>query len=59
MIAAVFIEPHERSEAIQAYKDRLTSDQIERIEDAPEGALIRLIFGVGVTGTTMTIIEEG
>ena len=34
MIANVFIEPHERGEAIEAYKDRLTADQVDEIYDA-------------------------
>lgn len=59
MMAAVFIEPHERYEAIEAYKDRLTPEQIEEVADAPDGALVQLRFGVGVAGTQITIIEEG
>lgn len=59
MMAAVFIEPHERAEAIDAYRDRLTAEQIDQIDDAPEGALIRLSFGIGAAGTAVQIIEEG
>lgn len=59
MNMAVFIEPHERREAIDAYRDKLTPVQVEQIEDAPDGALIRLSFGVGAPGTSVTIIEEG
>lgn len=59
MIASVFIEPHERYEAIEAYRARLTAEQIEQIKDAPDGALINLKFGVGADGTTLTVIEEG
>lgn len=57
MLAAVFIEPHERYEAIEAYGDKLTPEQIEEIKDAPESALIRLQFGGGPT--RLTVIEEG
>lgn len=59
MMAAVFIEPHERFEALAVYRDRLTPEQIEQIEDAPDGALIRLSFGIGAAGATLQIIEEG
>lgn len=59
MMAAVFIEPHERFEAIEAYRDRLTPEQIDEVTDAPEGALVQLRFGIGVAGTQITIIEEG
>lgn len=59
MMAAVFIEPHERGEALEAYKDRLTAEQVEQIEDASESAIIRLRFGFGAPGTQVTVIEEG
>lgn len=59
MMAAVFIEPHERGEAICAYADRLTREQADEIRDAPDGAIIRLEFGIGVPGSTITVIEEG
>lgn len=39
---AVWIEPHERREAIEAYRDWLTPDFIEKIESAPEAARIRI-----------------
>lgn len=58
---AVWIEPHERHEAIQAYKDWLSPAEIEQIEDAPETALIRLDLGIcGDRGiNAVHIIEEG
>lgn len=59
MIAAVFIEPHERFEAVEAYRDRLTPEQIDEVTEAPEGALVQLRFGIGAAGTQITIIEEG
>lgn len=59
MNAIVFIEPHERFEAVEAYRDRLTAEQIEEVTDAPEGALVQLNFGVGIEGTRVIIIEEG
>lgn len=59
MMAAVFIEPHERHEALEAYQDRLSPAQRDEIEQAPEGAIIRLSFGIGAVGTVVTVIEEG
>lgn len=58
MMMSIFIEPHERHEALDAYKDRLTLAQIEEIDEAPESAIIRLTVGVGQPDTTVTIIEE-
>ncbi len=59
MMAAVFIEQHERFDAVEAYKDRLTPEQIDAILDAPDSALIQLRFGVGAAGTDVMVIEEG
>jgi hypothetical protein len=59
MKATVFIEPHERYEAVEAYKDRLTPEQIEEVTDAPDGAIVQLNFGIGIDGTKVIIIEEG
>jgi hypothetical protein len=59
MIASVFIEPHERFEAVEAYKDRLTPEQIEEVTEAPDGAIVQLRFGTDMAGTQITIIEEG
>jgi hypothetical protein len=58
-MAAVFIESHERYEAVEAYRDRLSAEQIDKISDAPDGAIIHLQFGIGAAGTQVTIIEEG
>jgi hypothetical protein len=59
MIATIFIEPHERYEALEVYKDRLSANQIEEIEDAPESAIIQLRWGFKDGGASVTIIEEG
>lgn len=59
MNAAIYIEPHERSEAIEAYRDRLNAEQINEIYDAPDSAIIRLDFGLGAPGVTVQVIEEG
>ncbi len=59
MMAAVFIEPHERFEAIEAYRDRLTPEQIEEVMAAPDGALVQLSFGLGIEGSRVIVIEEG
>lgn len=58
-MATVFIEQHERFEAVEAYRDRLTPDQINEILEADDSALIRLDFGVGAPGTQVMVIEEG
>lgn len=55
-MAAIFIEPHERAEAIEAYRDRLSDEQVSEIEDAPDGALIRLSVARGIT--VVTVIHE-
>ncbi len=57
MIANVYVEPHERYDAIDTYKDRLRPDQVEQIEEAPETAIILIQFGEGPT--VVTVIEEG
>ena len=59
MMASVFIEPHERYEAIEAYRDKLSAEQIEQIKDAPDGALVNLQWGIGTAETKLLIIEEG
>ncbi len=59
MNALIFIAPHERHEAIEVYRDRLTEDQISEIEDAPETAIVQLNFGIGSPGTKVIVIEEG
>lgn len=58
VIIRVFIEPHERFEALDAYRDRLKPAQVSEIEDAPETALISLVIDSN-EGTTVTVIEEG
>jgi len=42
----IWVEPHERSEAIEAYRDRLHPDYINAIRNAPEGERLRLILSV-------------
>lgn len=56
MIATVFVEPHERLEALEAYRHRLTAEQIREIEES-EGAIIQLQFDG--RGAKVTIIPEG
>ncbi len=53
----VFIEPHERHEALEAYRQWLTPEQENEIEEAPESALIRLDRSNGKT--VIQVIEEG
>lgn len=59
MKAIIFLEQHERFEAIETYRDRLTPEQIDMILEAPDGDLIEIRFGVGAAGTQVSIIEEG
>lgn len=59
MIMDIFIQPHERFEALDAYKDRLNPAQIDEIENAPESAIVRLSIGIGQPGAKVVIIEEG
>lgn len=57
MNATIWIEPHERWEARQAYADWLSDDQKDQIDEAPETALIRLWRMDGKT--QVDIYEEG
>lgn len=59
MMGAVFLEQHERFDAVETYKDRLTPEQIDTILDAPDSALIQIRFGLGSAGTEVMVIEEG
>lgn len=40
----IYIAPHERNEAIEAYRECLTDAQVNQIEEAPEGAGVQLTF---------------
>jgi hypothetical protein len=40
----VFIAPHERYEALEAFADKLTQEQKDRLLDAPEGETVCLEF---------------
>lgn len=59
MMATVFIEQHERFDAVEAYRERLTPEQIDTILQADDSAIIRLDLGIGVVGAQVMIIEEG
>lgn len=52
----VYIAPHERHEALEAYENRLTEAQVETIEDAPEEAGIWLY--VSREKVEVGIVEE-
>lgn len=58
MQATIYIEPHERNEAVEAYAQWLSLEQREQISDAPEGALIRIDRSDGKT-VAVVVIEEG
>ncbi len=57
MNIGVIIEPHERHEALEAYRDWLTPEQVAEIENAPEGSLI-MLQRVD-RKTNVQVIEEG
>lgn len=59
MNASIFIMPHERAEALEAYARYLNAEQIEQIDDAPETAIINLKINVDTPVCTLTVIEEG
>jgi hypothetical protein len=61
MIVRIFIEPGERADAMEAYGDWLTPDQIDTIMNAPESACIALIMQSldSVRTCNLTVIEEG
>lgn len=45
MVISIYVAPHERSEAIEAYRDRLTSENVEAIRNAPDGLTIHILIG--------------
>ena len=49
MTMQIFIAPHERYDAIDAYHDWLTDEQIEHIKNAPDDAGIHLVREDGQT----------
>lgn len=61
MIIRVFIEPHERVDALEGYAGWLSPDQVDEIMDAPETALVSLKLTSidGVRTCDLTVIEEG
>lgn len=52
----VFVEPHERAEAIEAYGDWLSANDIFAINDAPEDAPIQLVRTC--CGTRVVVLEK-
>lgn len=56
---AVYITPDERGEGIQAYADKLSQEQLDEIEEAPESAIIKIAFDWGGGPSVVTVIEEG
>ena len=42
---AVYIEPHERYEAMDVYKDRLSADQLDQIQEASDTAIVKITWG--------------
>lgn len=58
MAIGIWIEPHEREEAIHAYRDWLNDEQVEAIRNAPDGALISVVRCLD-GATEITVVEEG
>lgn len=58
---AIWIEPHERIEALAAYQSRLTHEMIRQIENAPATAIIQVFFNIcgDPTMNSVQIIPEG
>jgi hypothetical protein len=52
----VYVEPHERSDAI---RDCLTEVQVNEISNAPETAIIRLMIDLSTKAGQVDVIEEG
>jgi len=53
----IFIEPHERHEAIEEYRQWLSPEQEDEIDEAPDSAIIILDRSNGKT--VVQVIEEG
>lgn len=53
----IYIEPHERYEALEAYEKWLSPKQIQEIKDADETAIIQI--RIMAERTTVLIIPEG
>lgn len=56
---AVYITPDERHDGLTAYADKLSSEQREQIEEAPESAIIKIAWGFDGGPSVVTVIEEG
>lgn len=59
MQAIVWVEPHERGEAISAYGDYLTEVQVAEIKGAPETALVNLRLNLSERTGIVLIVPEG
>lgn len=53
----VWIEPHERGEALEAYRQWLSVEQAVEIDQAPAESMIRIRRIGG--NTTVLVVEEG
>jgi hypothetical protein len=45
MRIVIIVAPHERKEAIEAYRDRLTAADLEMLMTAPDDQTVRLMLG--------------
>jgi hypothetical protein len=58
MLVVVEIAPHERHDAIEAYRRHLTDEQVAEIEDAPEENWVTLHMGGGPTRVTVVDAKD-
>lgn len=58
MKMVIFIQPHERHEALEAYRQWLSPEQEDVIRKAPDNALIRLARTGGKTGVCVIDLEK-
>lgn len=58
MLVIVEIAPHERHDAIEAYRKHLADEQVAEIEDAPEGSWVTLHMGGGPTRVTVVQAKD-
>jgi len=49
VLITVYVHPHERTEALEAYSDCLSTEQVEFIRAADDDSLIKIVREDGVT----------
>lgn len=54
----IYIMPHERADAIEAYADRLSKGQLMQIANTAEDKTIKISYDLGDCGCDITIQGE-